>query len=182
MKRRTLIVLPFVLAAGIGTGLALASIERATSTVVVKATMNAALGKKVLVNSAGLTLYRNKTETAGRVKCIGACASLWPPLMLPRGVTRATAGAGVVQSALGKAKRPGGKWQVTYKGQRLYRFATDRRPGQAQGEGIGGIWFAVSTGAASTSTGTSTSTTTSAPPPPPSTTTASTPYPYPTYP
>ena len=174
MKLRTLIVIPFVLAAGAAAGLALASTQRASSTVVVKATMNTTLGKKVLVTSSGLTLYRNKTETAGHVKCTGACATVWPPLTLPVGATHATAGAGITQSALGKAKRADGKWQVTYKGQRLYRYAADRKAGQAAGEGIGGIWFAVSTGAVSTSTGTT--------PPPPPTTTGSAPPPYPTYP
>jgi predicted lipoprotein with Yx(FWY)xxD motif len=172
MKLRTLIVLPFVLAAGVAAGLALASSEQATSTVVVKATMNATLHKKVLATSAGLTLHHNKAEIAGRVKCTGACATIWPPLTLPAGVTHATAGAGVAQSALGKAKRSDGKWQVTYKGQRLYRYAADRKTGQAQGQGIGGIWFAVSTGAASSGTGTT----------PPPTTTESTSNPYPTYP
>jgi predicted lipoprotein with Yx(FWY)xxD motif len=172
MKLRTLIVLPFVLAAGVAAGLALASTERASSTVVVKATMNTSLGKKVLVTSSGLTLYRNKTETAGRVKCTGACATIWPPLTLPTGVMHATAGAGITQSSLGKAKRADGKWQVTYRGQRLYRYAADRKAGQAGGEGIGGIWFAVSTGAPSTSTGTT----------PPPTSTGSYTTPYPTYP
>ena len=176
MKLRTLIVLPFVLAAGVAAGLALASNERAASTVLVKATTNTTLGKKVLVTSSGLTLYRNKTETAGHVRCTGACATIWPPLTLPAGVTHATAGAGITPAALGKAKRADGKWQVTYKGQRLYRYAADRKPGSAQGEGIGGIWFAVSTGATAPPASTPVATT------PSSTDSGGYGSPYPTYP
>jgi predicted lipoprotein with Yx(FWY)xxD motif len=164
---------PLLLTAGVVASFAVAASDRGTSTVVVKAVTNAKLGKKVLATAAGLTLYRNTQEKSGHIKCTGGCASVWPPLTLPAGVTRATAGAGVTQASLGKVKRPDGRWQVTYKRQPLYRYSADRRGGQANGQGIGGIWFAVGTSApVSTGTTTSAATTTEA--------TVSTPYP--TYP
>ena len=164
---------PLLLAAGVAASFAVAASDRGTSTVVVKAVTNAKLGKKVLATAAGLTLYRNTQEKSGHIKCTGGCASVWPPLTLPAGATRATAGAGVMQASLGKVKRPDGRWQVTYKGKPLYRYSADRRTGQANGQGIGGIWFAVGTSATvSTGTTTSAATTTES--------TGSTPYP--TYP
>jgi predicted lipoprotein with Yx(FWY)xxD motif len=164
---------PLLLAAGVAASFAVAASDRGTSTVVVKAVTNAKLGKKVLATAAGLTLYRNTQEKSGHIKCTGGCASVWPPLTLPAGATRATAGAGITQASLGKVKRPDGRWQVTYKGKPLYRYSADRRAGQANGQGIGGIWFAVGTSATvSTGTTTSAATTTEA--------TGSTPYP--TYP
>jgi len=166
-------VLPILLAAGFAASFAVAASDRGTSNVVVKAVTNAKLGKKVLATGSGLTLYRNTAEKSGRIKCTAGCAAVWPPLTLPAGVTRATAGAGVTQASLGKVKRPDGRWQVTYKGKPLYRYSADRRTGQANGQGIGGIWFAVGTSATvSTGTTTSAATTTES--------TGSTPYP--TYP
>jgi predicted lipoprotein with Yx(FWY)xxD motif len=175
---------PLLLAAGVAASFALAASDRGTGAVVVKSVTNAKLGKKVLATASGLTLYRNTQEKSGHIKCTGGCAAVWPPLTLPAGATRATAGAGVTQASLGKVKRPDGRWQVTFKGQPLYRYSADRRAGQANGQGIGGIWFAVGTsatvsGSTTTSatvsggtTTTSTATTTEA--------TGSTPYP--TYP
>jgi predicted lipoprotein with Yx(FWY)xxD motif len=166
-------VLPILLAAGFAASFAVAASDKGTTAVVVKSVTNAKLGKKVLATAAGLTLYRNTQEKSGHIKCTGGCASVWPPLTLPAGATRATAGAGVTQASLGKVKRPDGRWQVTYKRQPLYRYSADRRAGQANGQGIGGIWFAVGTSATvSSGTTTSAATTTEA--------TGSTPYP--TYP
>jgi predicted lipoprotein with Yx(FWY)xxD motif len=166
-------VLPILLAAGFAASFAVAASDKGTTTVVVKSVMNAKLGKKVLATAGGLTLYRNTQEKSGHIKCTGGCASVWPPLTLPAGATRATAGAGVTQALLAKVRRPDGRWQVTYKGQPLYRYSADRRAGQANGQGIGGIWFAAGTSATvSGGTTTSAATTTEA--------TGSTPYP--TYP
>jgi len=47
-----------------------------------------------------------------------------------------------VQAKLGTVKRPDGKRQATYAGSPLYRFAADRS-GQARGQGLAGVWFAV---------------------------------------
>ena len=44
-----------------------------------------ALGKTVLVNRAGLTLYSLSAETRGRFICTGSCVSLWHPLIVRRG-------------------------------------------------------------------------------------------------
>ena len=45
--------------------------------------------------------------------------------------------------SFGTIKRPEGTLQVSFDGMPLYTFAGDSRPGQANGQGIGGVWFAV---------------------------------------
>jgi hypothetical protein len=51
-------------------------------------------------------------------------------------------------SSLGTVRRPDGTVQVTYKGQPLYTFAQDTKPGEANGQGIKdvGTWTVVTVG------------------------------------
>ncbi len=129
----------------------------------VKAAHSASYGS-LLVSSNGLTLYHLTSETKGAIKCTGNCASLWPPLLVSPNA-KPTAGAGVT-ARIGTIKRPGGKLQVTYNGFPLYRYSADKKPGDVTGEGVGGVWYVVSSDgtvvkhvpAASTSTTTTTAT------------------------
>jgi predicted lipoprotein with Yx(FWY)xxD motif len=132
------VVALFAALALIGAGVALAA------AVTVNSAKNPTLGK-IVVNSSGFTLYHN-TKEKGSIKCTGACAKVWPPLLVK----------------LGKIKRPDGSFQVTYFGKPLYRYAPDTKPGNVKGEGIGGIWFAIKTNGAlaKTPSGTTTNTTT----------------------
>lgn len=95
-----------------------------------------------LVDGAGLTLYELETESGGQIMCTDACRVAWPPLLLPAGATTATAGAGVT-GTLGTITRPDGGRQVTYDGRPLYLYSGDQSPGQANGQGIQGVWFAM---------------------------------------
>lgn len=99
---------------------------------------SSALGKTVLTNLQGRTLYSLSVETHGRFVCTGACLSSWRPLLVPAGVKP----MGPVK--LGAVKRPNGKVQVTYKGRPLYRFYGDAKKGEANGEGFKdvGTWHA----------------------------------------
>ena len=47
-------------------------------------------------------------------------------------------------SILDEIRRPDGRYQVTYAGLALYTFASDKRPGDARGEGVEKVWFAIS--------------------------------------
>lgn len=108
---------------------------------VVKTAMNATLGQTILVNRRGLTLYHLTAERPGKFICTDrACLSLWKPLVVPRGVTP----TGPV-GRLGTTKRPGGRRQVTYRGQPLYTFTDDARPGDVNGNGFEdvGTWLAI---------------------------------------
>ena len=44
---------------------------------------------------------------------------------------------------LGTIRRPNGRFQVTYAGLALYAFADDKKAGDANGEGVEKIWYAV---------------------------------------
>jgi predicted lipoprotein with Yx(FWY)xxD motif len=101
-----------------------------------------ALGK-VVVSASGRTLYHYTDESRGKVACAGACAKLWPPLLLKAGM-KPVAGAGIVASKLGTLKRPDGTSQVTYGGLGLYLYMGDKKAGDTNGEGIESSWYAVS--------------------------------------
>ncbi len=112
------------------------------SRTVAKKARNASLGKIVLTNLKGRTLYTLSAEVKGRFICTGACLSTWHPLVVPKGVKP------LGPTRLGLVKRPDGRMQVTFKGRPLYAFAGDTRAGQANGEGFKdvGTWHAASLG------------------------------------
>ena len=100
-----------------------------------------ALGKKVLVTRAGMTLYSLSAETHGRFICKDkTCTSVWHPLVVAHGTPPTGA------SHLATVKRPDGRTQVTFEGKPLYTFAEDKKPGQAKGEGFKdvGTWHVAS--------------------------------------
>lgn len=94
----------------------------------------------ILVGSKGLTLYHFTKDKPGAIACSGGCLKVWPPLLLTRGA-RLRGGAGV--SHLSVVSRPGVGRQVTYRGEPLYYYAGDTRPGQVSGQGVEGTWFVV---------------------------------------
>jgi predicted lipoprotein with Yx(FWY)xxD motif len=100
----------------------------------------------VLVDGYGLTLYLFVPDhRSGHSTCNGYCATQWPPLSLPSGVTTPVVGAGVDRMLVGTTGR-GNSLQVTYDGWPLYRWIGDTSAGQSTGEGIrnsGGLWYAV---------------------------------------
>ena len=85
--------------------------------VLVKVTQMTKLGK-VLVTATGMTLYYLTTETHGTIRCTGACATVWHPLLAPRGRAVAATLAGVT-GRFGMIIRPGGARQVTWKSRPL---------------------------------------------------------------
>ena len=113
----------------------------AGSTAVVEVAMTTKFGN-VLVDDNGMTLYTLKNN-GKPVPCTGACAAVWPPLVLPSGATTATGASGV--TGLGTLVK-GGQTHVTENGAPLYRFSGDRAPGDTNGNGImkfGGVWNVV---------------------------------------
>jgi predicted lipoprotein with Yx(FWY)xxD motif len=96
----------------------------------------------VLVDGNGMTLYLFQSDTGSTSTCTGTCASTWPALTTSGS---ATTGGKADASMLGTSTRSDGTTQVTYDGHPLYLYSGDTAAGQANGEGIGGIWFAVTT-------------------------------------
>ena len=102
---------------------------------------NTTLGKRVLVDRKGRTLYSLSVERRGRYVCkTASCLAFWKPLVVRTG-TKPTGVAG-----LATVRRPDGRIQVTYRGRPLYTFYLDRKRGDAKGEGIKdvGTWHAAS--------------------------------------
>jgi predicted lipoprotein with Yx(FWY)xxD motif len=128
------------LAAVLAVGVVAATAAPTSAPPTVKTAKIADLGT-VLVNGSGLTLYRFTTDKKGSSSCNGSCAALWPPLLAGKG--KPVAGTGVAAAKLGTLKRSTGQLQVTYGGYALYRFASDKKPGEAKGEGLEGSWYAV---------------------------------------
>lgn len=133
---------------------------------------NSMLGKPVVVNPQGRTLYKLSPETSKHLLCKSKeCLTNWPPLTVKSAKTKLKAGSGV-KGKLGLLHRGNGAFQVTLNGLPVYRYAGDSAKGDVNGEGIesfGGTWHAVTaSSSASTSPtmpGTTTTTTTPEPAP-----------------
>jgi predicted lipoprotein with Yx(FWY)xxD motif len=97
---------------------------------VVISTLKTAKFGTILVS--GRTVYTLKPDA---IKCTTTCLKFWGAVVLPKGVTKATAGSGVSAAKLGTVKGVGGKTQVTYGGKALYYFYKDTAPGQVKGNG-----------------------------------------------
>ena len=96
-----------------------------------------------VTDGAGRTLYRFDADTAKPPKstCNGDCARVWRPMLIkspgkiyPYGVNPKT---------VGYVERADHTCQVTINGHPVYFFAGDRRPGDVNGQGVNGTWFAV---------------------------------------
>src|ERR1019366_4220111 len=129
-----------------------AATGRVAKSVVVK-TVNVAKVGTVL--ASGKTLYTLKPSST---PCTAACLKVWPELVLPKGVTKATAASGVSSSKLGTVTRAHGVRQVTFGGKPLYWFVGDTGPGQVHGNvtDTWGTWTAVVTAKAKSSSTAST--------------------------
>ncbi len=94
----------------------------------------------VLTTASGLTLYRFTEDGTGRSTCTGACAKIWPPLLASKG-SHIKGPKGV--KGLSLIRVGDGHWQVAFHNVALYRFEGDKKKGQANGQAVGGKWFAV---------------------------------------
>lgn len=95
----------------------------------------------VLATRSGMTLYLFTNDPAGQSTCTGVCAKVWPPLLLPRGVTHIRAPHGV--KGLSLVRVAGGRLQVFFHHKALYGFVNDKKKGQAAGQGVAHSFFAV---------------------------------------
>ena len=100
-------------------------------------TANSSLGE-ILVDNGGYTLYVFANDPTDESTCYGTCAANWPPLLvtdtisIPKGLP----------GEMGAIMRTDNTTQVTYNGDPLYRYAADTAPGETNGQGVGGKWFA----------------------------------------
>jgi len=92
----------------------------------------------ILADGDGRTLYAFTKDKGDQSACSGGCATNWPAL-----TGTATAGTGVQASLLSTSMQANGTSQVIYGGKPLYHFAGDAKAGDTNGQGVGGVWFAL---------------------------------------
>ena len=86
----------------------------------------------IYTDAQGMTLYTFDKDKAGTSACYEECATSWPAL-------KADAGA----KADGKwtiVDRTDGTKMWAYDGKPLYTYAKDKKAGDMNGEGLGGVW------------------------------------------
>ncbi|CAN7466812.1 hypothetical protein [Caballeronia sp. dw_19] len=93
-------------------------------------------GAGMYTDAKGMTLYTfDKDPASGPSACSGGCAQAWPAVMADA------------------ADKPQGDWtmmpaadganQWAYKGKRVYTFAKDKKPGDANGDNFKDMWHTV---------------------------------------
>jgi len=102
------------------------------------ATGQTGLGE-VITDANGLTLYGLTDDTDGVPTCNGGCAEAWPPLL----VAGPDLPAGLDPNIYSVVPRDDGTFQLRAGVWPLYTFAGDAAPGDTNGQGSGGVWFAV---------------------------------------
>jgi predicted lipoprotein with Yx(FWY)xxD motif len=110
-------------------------------TVVLKASTNGQLGE-VVVDGQGNTLYRFDKDTAKppKTNCLVDCTMKWLPLF----DTGKLQIDGVDRALVSSVVRPDTfERQVTIAGWPVYRYGADLAPGDAKGQGVGGVWWAI---------------------------------------
>ncbi len=89
----------------------------------------------LLTDAAGRVLYVFDKDSEGKSACNGQCAALWPPFP--------AASDAAASSEYTTVRRDDGGLQWAHRGRPLYYYASDTGPGQATGEGRGGVWHVV---------------------------------------
>jgi predicted lipoprotein with Yx(FWY)xxD motif len=90
----------------------------------------------VLVDTAGMTLYRDTAEAGGSIACLGSCTQTRRPLLARPG--QALRLPPLLHGQLSTLTRPDGGIQVTYDGWPLYTCTGDHAQGDTNG--TGGDW------------------------------------------
>ena len=90
----------------------------------------------VLVDGAGRTVYTFDKDVAnsGKSACNGPCAALWPAVP--------STGMGL-SPPYAEVMRDDGSRQLSYKGQPLYLYSADRKPGDRSGDHFKDVWHVV---------------------------------------
>ena len=94
---------------------------------------------RVLTGPNGLTLYTLSSDPTNRSTCHGDCAAAWPPFTVKSGSV--VAGGSGVTGKFATITSSSGVRQVTYRGRPLYYYSGDSSAGDANGQGIGMVWY-----------------------------------------
>jgi predicted lipoprotein with Yx(FWY)xxD motif len=137
MPRRFALVATIVLAALVHVAGAAPAGEMTAP--LVRTIPNAQLGP-VLATYGRQAIYVWNREPKSRIRCTGACAKAWPPVLVRKGAVVPVRVKGI-RGSFGTIRRPGGARQLTFGGRALYTYAHEK-PGQVLCNNVDG-WFAV---------------------------------------
>lgn len=88
-----------------------------------------------MTDTKGMTLYTFDKDTTGVSNCYNACAKTWPPYLVSAQAT--------LPASMTIITRTDGTKQYAWKGMPLYYFASDTKPGDLLGDGVGTVWHIV---------------------------------------
>ena len=138
MSKRAIVAIGALVALAVTGGVARAANE-ATSPKLVRTIMDAKLGE-VLTTANRRAIYVWRSEPKGTIRCTGACARAWPPVLVRKGVMVPMHYAGITGD-FGTIRRPDGSRQLTLGRRALYTYAHEK-PGQVLCNDVDN-WFAV---------------------------------------
>ncbi|MFE9680030.1 SCO0930 family lipoprotein [Streptomyces sp. NPDC002701] len=107
---------------------------------------DAELGE-VVVDKNGMTVYRFEKDTPWPMKsaCVGACLEKWPVVEpVDAADTKGIDNKNDGRRGYVVLNRPDGLKQQSIDCWPLYTFAGDKKPGDINGQGVGGTWYAIS--------------------------------------
>ena len=85
-----------------------------------------------LMTADKMTLYTFDKDAKNQSNCYDDCAVNWPPLLGDAGMA--------LPKGYSLVERKDGTTQVAYKGQPLYLWFKDAKPGDMTGDGVKGVW------------------------------------------
>jgi predicted lipoprotein with Yx(FWY)xxD motif len=94
---------------------------------------------RYLTDPAGMTLYYFTLDSTNKSACSGPCLERWP--IFYSEITMVPADCDKKDFSV--ITREDGNKQTTYKGKPLYYYYRDGKPGDIQGQGMGGVWYVV---------------------------------------
>lgn len=94
---------------------------------------------KIVVNSKGMTAYFYDLDkpNSGVSACNGACAVNWPAIT-------SSSARPILIGIKGKVSVLADTKQLAINGRPIYTFIGDTTRGSTKGQGVGGVWFAIS--------------------------------------
>jgi predicted lipoprotein with Yx(FWY)xxD motif len=94
---------------------------------------------EVLTTADGMTVYGFTVDSGGTSSCNEGCSEEWPPVTVENGEVPAGLDAAIFKVT----ERSDGSYQLVAGDRPLYTFSGDQAAGDTNGQGFGGVWFAV---------------------------------------
>jgi predicted lipoprotein with Yx(FWY)xxD motif len=91
-------------------------------------------GEEILTNVDGMTLYTFDPDKNGSSTCYNGCVKAWPAVLVT------AQQASQLTGEFSVTQRQDGTLQVRFDEKPLYLYVGDSAPGDATGDGLGGVW------------------------------------------